>query len=64
MDPTPSTQGEDSTERVADITETWESSPITEPDAAADPQAKAPVAPGFAEDDSSVLHGERPAEGE
>ena len=64
MDSTPNTQDEDSTERVADITQTWESSPLTEPAAAADPQAKTPVASGFAEDDTAVLPGERPAEGE
>lgn len=64
MDPTPNSQDEDSTERVADITQTWESSPLTEPDAASDPQAKTPVASGFAENDTAVLHGERPAKGE
>jgi hypothetical protein len=44
------TQKVDSTERVEDLTETWEESPLTEPDVASDPQAKPPVDSGFTDD--------------
>lgn len=36
----------DSTDRMAEVTESWESSPLTDPDGAADPAVKGPVEHG------------------
>lgn len=42
MAETEGTQNEDATDRVEDLTDTWESSPLTEPERASDPAAKSP----------------------
>ena len=42
---------EDSTDRVAEVTETWESSALTEPESAMDPSAKGLVDHGDTETD-------------
>ena len=55
MDAAPNAQNEDSTERVADVTQTWESSLLTEPELATDQQAKSPADPGFTDDSESDL---------
>jgi hypothetical protein len=55
MDRARSTQNEDTTERVAEITQTWESSPLTEPQLAADGKAASPADPGFKDDSRSDL---------
>jgi hypothetical protein len=43
MDPVADTQNEDSTCRLAEVTATWESSPLTEPELASDRRAKSPA---------------------
>ena len=48
------TPNEDSTERVAEITDTWEASPLTEPENATDPKATSPADAGRAVDDSET----------
>ena len=58
MNAQPNTQDGDSTERVADVTETWETSPLTEPERGTDPQAKSPADPGFTDDSKSDLQRE------
>jgi hypothetical protein len=56
-----STHNEDTTDRVAEITETWEASPLTEPQLATDSKASSPAVPGFKDDSRSdlVREGER-----
>jgi hypothetical protein len=49
------TQDEDSTDRVAEITDTWESSPLTEPELATDRKATSPADPGAVDDRNSDL---------
>jgi len=58
MNAEPNTQDEDSTDRVADITQTWESSPLTEPELATDPAAKSPADPGRVPDSKTDLQRE------
>lgn len=36
----------DSTDRMADVTDSWQSSPLTDPDGATDPAIKGPVEHG------------------
>jgi hypothetical protein len=52
---TENSQTQDSTERVADLTDTWESSPLTEPELVADPQAKSPADGGRTDDSLTDL---------
>lgn len=47
------TQTDDATDRVAELTDTWESSPLTEPEQATDPAAKSPADPGYAADNDA-----------
>jgi len=49
------TLDEDSTDRVAEITDTWESSPLTEPEHATDRKATSPAGPGTVDDSKSDL---------
>lgn len=49
----------DSTDRMADVTESWESSPLTDPAGAVDPAVKGPVEHG---DDPGPADGDRAAE--
>jgi hypothetical protein len=53
MDPATHPQNEDSTDRLAEITETWESSPLTEPEAATDRKATSQAEPGRIDDSMS-----------
>jgi hypothetical protein len=55
MDTAGNTQNEDATERVAEVTETWESSPLTEPELATDRKAKSPADPGNTGDSETDL---------
>jgi hypothetical protein len=59
MNTTPNTQDEDSTDRVAEITDTWESSPLTEPRRAADSKATSPADPGTVDDSKTDLEREQ-----
>lgn len=43
MDTTPDPSNEDATDRLAEVTEAWESSPLTDPEKAIDPEAKRPI---------------------
>jgi len=52
------TPNEDATDRVAEITETWESSPLTEPEIATDRKAKSPAEPGNTGDSETDLQRE------
>jgi len=52
------TPNEDSTDRVAEITDTWESSPLTEPELATDPKATSPADPGTIDDSQTDLERE------
>lgn len=52
------TQDEDSTDRVADLTDTWESSPLTEPEHATDAAATSPAAHGSFDDSKTDLERE------
>jgi hypothetical protein len=58
MDTAANTPNEDATERVAEITETWESSPLTEPELATDRRAKSPADPGNTDDSKTDLQRE------
>jgi len=49
--PVSDADSEDSTDRVAEVTETWESSALTEPESAMDPSAKSLVDHGDTETD-------------
>jgi hypothetical protein len=53
-----STGNEDSTDRVAEITDTWETSPLTEPELAADRKATSPADPGVVDDSKTDLERE------
>jgi len=50
----------DSTDRVAELTDTWESSPLTEPEPATDARATGPADRGSVDDSKTDL--EREAE--
>jgi hypothetical protein len=52
-------QNTDSTDRVEEITETWESSPLTEPEVATDVKASSPADPGTVDDSRNDLERER-----
>jgi hypothetical protein len=52
------TQTEDSTDRVAELTDTWESSPLTEAEQATDPRATSPADPGGFDDSKTDLQRE------
>ena len=52
------TQDEDSTNRVAELTDTWESSPLTEPEQATDARATGPADHGTFDDSKSDLERE------
>jgi hypothetical protein len=62
MNTTPNTQDEDSTDRVAEITDTWESSPLTDPELATDRKAKSPADPGNTDDSETDLQREEKRE--
>lgn len=51
----------DSTDRMAEVTESWESSPLTDPQGATDPDIKGPVEHG---DDDGPADAGSPAEAE
>jgi len=55
MDTAGNTQNEDSTDRVAEITDTWENSPLTEPELASDSKATSPADPGTVDDSRTDL---------
>ena len=55
MDPTTHPQDEDSTDRLAEVTETWESSPLTDPEEATDRKATSPADPGRINDSMSGM---------
>lgn len=59
MNSEPNAQNEDSTERVADVTETWETSPLTDPELAMDQQAKPLADSGLTDDSKSDVQRER-----
>ena len=59
MDPATHPQNEDSTDRLAEVTETWESSPLTEPEEATDREATSPADPGRIDDSMSELELEK-----
>jgi len=52
------TQDQDSTDRVGDLTDTWESSPLTKPEVAADPRATSPADHGTFDDSKTDLERE------
>ena len=52
------TQNGDSTDRVADLTDSWESSPLTEPDRATDRKATSPADHGTFDDSKTDLQRE------
>jgi len=58
METAGNTQNQDATERVADVTETWESSPLTEPELATDRKAKSPADPGNTDDSETDVQRE------
>jgi hypothetical protein len=58
MDTAGDTPNEDSTDRVAEITETWESSPLTESERATDSKASSPADPGNRDDSRTDLQRE------
>ena len=49
------TQDEDSTGRVAELTDVWESSPLTEPELATDEKATSPADHGSFDDSKTDL---------
>jgi len=52
------TQDEDSTGRVAELTDAWESSPLTEPEHATDEKATSPADHGSFDDSKTDLERE------
>ena len=58
METAGNTQNEDATDRVEEITDTWESSPLTEPELATDRKAKSPADPGNTDDTETDLQRE------
>lgn len=58
MNPEGNIETDDSTDRVAEVTETWETSPLTEPEAATDSRASSPADPGTLDDSKTDLQRE------
>ena len=54
MDTTSDPRSEDATDRLAEVTEAWESSPLTEPERAIDPEAKRPIDHGDTGDEAAT----------
>ena len=55
METAGNTQNEDATDRVEEITDTWESSPLTEPELATDEKATSPADHGSFDDSKTDL---------
>ncbi len=55
MDTAANPQDGDSTDRLAEVTDTWQSSPLTEPEEAMDPEAKSAADHGATDDSISAL---------
>jgi hypothetical protein len=53
------TQDQDSTDRVAELTDTWETSPLTEPERATDAKATSPADHGSFDDSKTDLEREQ-----
>ncbi|MGS0685346.1 hypothetical protein ACVBEQ_09395 [Nakamurella sp. GG22] len=58
MDTAANPQDGDSTDRLAEVADTWQSSPLTEPEEAMDPGAKSAADHGDSDDSISALERE------
>jgi len=58
MDTAANPSDEDTTDRLAEVTDTWQSSPLTEPAEATDPAAKSAADHGATDDSLSALERE------